>query len=95
MKYVGCLKLVPLIYARDSVLDEPRVIKRLEPQFQKLLLRLDDCSRPRNANLFVPLLDPRPLQPRLDTVHGVGSAAKWVRATRTANSENELIAPLR
>ena len=31
-----------------------------------------------------PLLDPRPLKPRLNTVLGVTAAVKWLRATRTA-----------
>ena len=72
---------MPLLDARDPVLDELRVVERPRPRPRKLPPRDDDCSRPRGANPLGPLLDPRPLKPRLDTVVGVAGVAKWVRAT--------------
>ena len=79
---------MPLLDARDTELDEPRVIESPRPLPRKLLFPIDNCLRPRDANPLGPLLDPRPLKPRLNTVLGVRGAAKWVGATKTADFEN-------
>ena len=83
-----CPNFGPLLDARDSEFNAPRLTERPRPRPRKPPKRVVDCSRPREANSLGPLLDPRPLKPRLDTVLGVDAAVQWFRATRTALSAN-------
>ena len=66
-----CPNFGPLLDARDSLSNKPRMFKQFCPQPWELLSRVTDCSGQRKAYSHRRLLDPRFLKPKVNTVLNV------------------------